>query len=91
MLKRALWQGLVAGAAGGVVMTLGEKIEQAVTGRPDSHVPARVLQRLTGMRERPGEQPLPVNWAMHFGQAALLGVLRSVMAQAGLRGPVAKA
>ncbi|MFJ7016739.1 hypothetical protein ACIQUW_00120 [Streptomyces sp. NPDC101117] len=35
MFTRALWQGLVAGAAGGVVMTLGEKIEQAVTGRPD--------------------------------------------------------
>ncbi|WP_221361549.1 hypothetical protein [Streptomyces beigongshangae] len=91
MMKRALWQGLVAGAAGGVVMTLGEKIEQAVTGRPDSHVPARVLQRLTGLPERPGTQPLLVNWAMHHGQAALLGVLRSVMAQAGLRGPLASA
>ncbi len=91
MIKRALWQGLLAGAAGGVVMTLGEKVEQAVTGRPDSHVPARVLQRLTGLPERPGKQPLPVNWAMHFGQAALLGVLRSIMAQAGLRGPVASA
>ncbi|MFE9398824.1 hypothetical protein [Streptomyces flavidovirens] len=91
MIKRALWQGLVAGAAGGVVMTLGEKIEQAITGRPDSHVPGRVLERLTGMRERPGKQPLAVNWAMHFGQAALLGVLRSVMAHAGLRGPVASA
>jgi hypothetical protein len=69
-------------------MTLGEKIEQAVTGRPDSHVPARVLQRLTGLPERPGTQPLPV-WAMDYGQAALLGALRSVMSQAGLRGPVA--
>ncbi|CAL9346652.1 hypothetical protein C1708_30980 [Streptomyces sp. DH-12] len=91
MFKRALWQGLIAGTAGGVVMTLGEKLEQAVTARPDSHVPARVLQRLTGLPEHPGKQPLPVNWAMHFGQAALLGVLRSVMAQAGLRGPVASA
>ncbi|MEV7015909.1 hypothetical protein [Streptomyces sp. NPDC093991] len=91
MFKRALWQGLIAGTAGGVVMTLGEKLEQAVTARPDSHVPARVLQRLTGLPEHPGRQPLPVNWAMHFGQAALLGVLRSVMAQAGLRGPVASA
>ncbi|MEV8309790.1 hypothetical protein AB0P36_21175 [Streptomyces flavidovirens] len=91
MIKRALWQGLVAGAAGGVAMTLGEKIEQAITGRPDSHVPGRVLERLTGMRERPDKQPLLVNWAMHFGQAALLGVLRSVMAHAGLRGPVASA
>ncbi|MET9440484.1 hypothetical protein [Streptomyces sp. NPDC006610] len=91
MIERAVWQGLVAGAAGAVVMTLGEKIEQAVTGRPDSHVPARVLQRLTGLPERPGAQPLPVNWAMHHGQAALLGVLRSAMAQAGLRGPLASA
>ncbi|MCP9985561.1 hypothetical protein LUX01_01435 [Streptomyces sudanensis] len=91
MMKRAVWQGLVAGAVGGVVMTLGEKIEQGLTGRPDSHVPARVLERLTGMAERPGRQPLPVNWAMHFGQAAALGVLRSVMAQAGLRGPVSSA
>ncbi|MEU0385016.1 hypothetical protein [Streptomyces chartreusis] len=63
----------------------------AVTGRLDSHVPARVVRRLTGMPERPGTQPLPVNWAMHYGQAALLGVLRSVMSQAGPRGPVASA
>jgi hypothetical protein len=89
MIKRALWQGLVAGTAGGVVMTLGEKIEQSITNRPSSHVPAHVLERLMGLRERPGRQPLPVNWAMHFGQAALLGVLRSVMAHAGLRGPIA--
>jgi hypothetical protein len=90
-ITRVLWQGLAAGTVGGVVMTLGEKVEQAVTGRPDSHVPARVLQRLTGRPERPGTQPPPVNWAMHYGQAALLGVLRSVMAQTGLRGPVASA
>ncbi|MFJ4520704.1 hypothetical protein ACIP4Y_07060 [Streptomyces sp. NPDC088810] len=91
MIRSALWQGLVAGTVGGAVMTLGEKIEQAVTGRPDSHVPARVLQRLTGLPERPGTQPRPVNLAMHYGQAALLGVVRSVMAQAGLRGPLASA
>jgi hypothetical protein len=40
MIKRALWQGIVAGTAGGVVMTLGEKIEQSITTRPSSHVPA---------------------------------------------------
>lgn len=78
MTKRALWQGLIAGTVGGVVMTFGKKLEQAVTGRPDSHVPARVLQRLAGMPEHPGRQPLPVSWAMHFGQAARLGVLPSV-------------
>ncbi|WP_228982029.1 hypothetical protein [Streptomyces sp. DH12] len=91
MRKSALWQGLLAGTAGAVVMTLGEKAEQRLTGRPDSHVPARVLERLTGLPERPGRQPRPVNLAMHYGQAAALGVLRSVMAHAGLRGPLASA
>jgi hypothetical protein len=38
-MTRALWQGLVAGAAGVAVMTLGEKVEQRLIGRPDSHVP----------------------------------------------------
>ena len=87
MMRRALWEGLVAGGAGVLVMTLGEKLEQRLTGRPNSYVPARVLQRLAGMRERAGKQPLPVNWAMHFGQGIALGVLRSVMSHAGLRGP----
>jgi hypothetical protein len=87
MMRRALWEGLVAGGVGVLVMTVGEKVEQLVTHRPDSHVPARVLQRLTGMPERDGRQPLAVNWAMHFGQGIALGVLRSVMAHAGLRGP----
>lgn len=87
MIGRALWQGLAAGSAGAVVMTLAEKAEQRLTGRPDSYVPARALQRLTGAAERPERRPLPLNWAMHFGQAAVLGVLRSAMAHAGLRGP----
>ncbi|WP_106400805.1 hypothetical protein [Actinocorallia populi] len=87
MMKRVVWQGLVAGAAGGMVMTLGEKAEQRLTGRPDSYVPARVLERLTGMAEQSGGRSEAANWAMHLGQGAVLGVLRSVMAHAGLRGP----
>ncbi|MDN3250423.1 MULTISPECIES: hypothetical protein [unclassified Streptomyces] len=87
MMKRALWQGLLAGTTGVLVMTLGEKAEQRLTGRPDSHVPARTLERLTGMREHSRRQAVPVNLAMHVGQGALLGVLRSVMAHTGLRGP----
>jgi hypothetical protein len=89
MLKRAVWQGVVAGLAGAAVMTVAEKVEQRLTGRPDSHVPARVLARLTGLPEQPARQPRWLNLAMHYGQGAVVGVLRSVMAQAGLRGPVA--
>ena len=58
-------KGLVAGAVG-VAVTLGEKVEQAFTHRPNSFVPAHTLERL-------------------------LGVLRGVMAEGGLRGPWASA
>jgi hypothetical protein len=91
MMRRVLWQGLVAGAAGSAVMTVGEKLEQRLTGRPSSYVPARVLARLTGLAEQPDKQPVALNWAMHYGQGALAGVVRSLMAQVGLRGPVASA
>lgn len=87
MLSRALWQGLLSGLVGAAAMTASEKIEQRITGRPGSHVPARVLERLTGLPERPRRQPNSLNLVMHYGQGALAGVLRSVMAHAGLRGP----
>ncbi|NKY16250.1 hypothetical protein [Streptomyces somaliensis] len=95
MTKRALWQGLVAGAVGGVMTTLGEKVEQGLTGRPGPHVPAGVPEDPTGTAGRSGRQPLPVNppvnLAVHLGRAAALGVLRSVTARAGLHGPAASA
>jgi hypothetical protein len=72
--------------AGAAVMTAAEKIEQRITGRPDSYVPGRVLSRLTGRPEDSGHPPWWLNLTMHYGQAAVLGVVRSVMAQTGLRG-----
>lgn len=88
-LTRSVWQGMVAGAAGVVVMTLAEKAEQRLTGRPDSYVPSLVLQRLLGHAEP--RRSAAFNWAMHTGQAALVGTLRGAMANAGLRGPWASA
>ena len=88
-MTRAAWQGVVSGLAGAAVMTASEKLEQRLTGRPDSHVPGLVLARLAGLPERSGEQSRALNLAMHYGQGAVAGVVRSVMAQAGLRGPVA--
>ncbi|WP_435582451.1 hypothetical protein [Amycolatopsis thermoflava] len=88
MWGRAVAHGAVAGLAGVLVMTAAEKVEQRFTGRPDSHVPGRTLARLLGL---PDGRRRSVNLAMHFGQGALLGALRSVMATAGLRGPWASA
>ncbi|GAB3213737.1 hypothetical protein GCM10027294_47940 [Marinactinospora endophytica] len=87
VFSRGALYGLLAGAAGTLVMTLGERLEQRFTGRPDSQVPARTLERLTG-RPEPSRGTGP---AMHVGQGVLLGTVRGVMSCAGLRGPWASA
>jgi hypothetical protein len=77
--------GLVAGAAGVVAMTLGEQLEQRLSGRPDSYVPAHTAERLLRLPERPDAQRWPLNHAMHWGQGILLGALRGLWAASGLR------
>lgn len=81
--------GAVAGLAGGAVMVLGEKLEQAITHRPNSYVPARALLTLLG--QHPDDEARPVIWnhAMHHGTAATLGALRGIWAATGIRGPLA--
>jgi len=68
-------------------MTTVEKVEQQVTGRPDSYVPGRTLTALTTGRRLPGSARPPVrNHLMHWGTGATLGALRGIWAAAGLRG-----
>jgi hypothetical protein len=90
MLVRAAGAGALAGAAGVAAMTLGEKLEQAVTGRPDSEVPGRSVLRLAGLADDPPRRQ-QVNAPVHVGMAIGVGALRGVMAFAGLRGPWASA
>ena len=78
--------GIRAGLAGAAVMTTVERVEQRLTGRPDSYVPARTLTHLFRLR-RPNGGRCGRNMAMHYGTGALVGVARGVMAGAGLRGP----
>jgi hypothetical protein len=82
-----LARGLLAGAAGVAAMTLAEKLEQALTGRPNSYVPAHTLEWLLGLPARPDSERLWLNWAMHWGQGVLLGAVRAAMAERGVRGP----
>jgi hypothetical protein len=84
-MLRTLWRGALGGLAGTAVMTMGEKLEQRVTGRPDSYVPARTSARLFGLRSR-NKKSVPRNWAMHYGTGAAMGVVRGVMAAGGMRG-----
>ncbi|HZF76226.1 MAG TPA: hypothetical protein VE033_10400 [Acetobacteraceae bacterium] len=80
-------EGLIAGLAGVAAMTLAEKVEQAVTGRPNSYVPAHTLERLLGLERRPDRDRLGLNWAMHWGQGIALGVVRAMMSRRGVGGP----
>lgn len=45
-------------------MTVGQKIEQTFTGRPNSEVPGLTLARLLG---RPDSEKGRFNWHMHYG------------------------
>lgn len=82
---RAISRGFIGGVAGTAVMTLGEKIEQRFTRRPDSYVPARTLSRLLGLPQ-PNKKSPARNWVMHWGTGATLGVVRGMAANLGLRG-----
>ncbi|SNR23888.1 hypothetical protein [Blastococcus mobilis] len=85
-LLPAAGRGVLAGLLGVAVMTTAEKVEQAVTHRPNSYVPARTLLTLLGRHPADVDQPTLWNHAMHWGTGAVLGALRGVWAAVGIRG-----
>jgi hypothetical protein len=80
--------GAVSGLVGAAVMAACSKLEQAITRRPDSYVPAHTLARLLSMRE-PDADRWSRNMAMHYGSGAVAGAVRGIMSSANLRGPFA--
>jgi hypothetical protein len=86
-LGRAAALGAVSGVVGASVMAVGEKLEQAVTHRPDSYVPARALLATLGRRTPDDAKPTGWNFAMHYATGAAVGSLRGVWAALGMRGP----
>ena len=89
--RAGIWKGMLAGAGGVLAMTLGEKLEQAITKRPNSYMPAHTLERVLRLRRKPDDRRDALNVAMHAGQAIVLGAWRGIMAEAGLRGMPASA
>ena len=85
-LAAAAAKGAAAGLVGVAAMTMGEKLEQSITRRPDSFVPGRALLTLSG--RQPDDRAKPVRWnhAMHWATGACLGALRGVWAVTGMRG-----
>lgn len=88
-LLRGAALGGAAGLVGAAAMTAGEKLEQVITHRPNSYVPARALLTLLGRPPGEGVRPVLWNHLMHWGTAATLGVLRGVWSVTGIRGTVA--
>src|ERR671927_370781 len=86
MTGKALIRGCLAGSVGVAAMTLAEKVEQVFTHRPNSFVPAHTLERLLRLPHKPDNERLWLNWTMHWGQGALLGAVRGLMAERGVRG-----
>ena len=85
-LRAAAGRGVLAGLAGVAAMTAAEKVEQAVTRRPDSYVPARALHTMLGRAPDDATRPVAWNHAMHWGTGALLGAVRGVWSVTGIRG-----
>lgn len=70
-------------------MTLGEKIEQSFTNRPNSLVPGYTLRALLGLPRLPETEMWSWNMAMHYGQGALIGGVRGIMSLYAISGPFA--
>lgn len=82
-------RGAAAGAVGTLVMTAVEKLEQALTGRPSSYMPAASTARLLRLPEKPDTERTALNLTMHAFWGIAGGVLRAFMARRGIRGPFA--
>jgi hypothetical protein len=88
VLGRGVRTGVIAGVAGTVAMTLSEKLEQAITKRPNSAIPAHAMERFLGLATRPDSERKWLGWLAHWGLGILPGALRGVMAEGGMRGPL---
>lgn len=88
-LTEAILFGLAAGIVGTVALNIANKVEQSLTGRPNSFVPAHTFQRIFGLEEKADKNSGPANTAFQWGIGALSGAMRGVMSQAGMRGPYA--
>jgi hypothetical protein len=89
IMGRGIRTGIIAGVAGTTVMTLSEKLEQVLSGRPDSYIPAHTVERFLGLPTKPDSERTWMNWAAHWGLGVLPAALRGIMAESGMRGPLA--
>jgi hypothetical protein len=82
----SIGKGLVAGFAGTAAMTVSSTLEARLRGRSASSAPARATAKMLGIKEFEG--PLAearFNDLSHWGYGTGWGVVRGLLAAAGLR------
>jgi hypothetical protein len=89
--RDALARGLAAGFAGTVALTISQRIEMRLTGRPASDLPAQVAEGLLGISIRGRRTRAVAAFGEHWFNNTVSGVGRAVLAAAGLRGAPAAA
>jgi hypothetical protein len=85
-IPASIGKGLVAGFAGTAAMTVSSTVEAKLRGRPASSAPARATAKVLGIKEFDG--PLAqarFNDLSHWGYGTGWGVVRGLLAAAGLR------
>jgi hypothetical protein len=80
------WErGLAAGFAGTVALTVSQRIEMRLTGRPPSDLPARVAEGVFGISLRGRRRKLAA-FAAHWCNNTSSGLARALLDRVGLRG-----
>jgi hypothetical protein len=86
MVPASIGKGLVAGLLGTAAMTVSSSVEARLRGRGASSAPARATAKVLGIKEFDG--PLAqarFNDISHWGYGTGWGVVRGLLAVAGLR------
>jgi hypothetical protein len=83
-------RGLAAGFAGTCALTVSQRVEMRLSGRPPSDLPARVAEGVLGISPRGRRREL-VATATHWVNNSSTGVARAGVGRAGLHGAPAVA
>ncbi len=83
-------RGLAAGFAGTVALTIAQRVEMGITGRPPSDLPAQVAEGVLGISVT-GRQRQLAGFAAHWVNNTASGLGRAALGVAGLRGAPAAA
>ena len=90
-IAAAIGKGLVAGAAGTVVMTGSQMLAQGLLGEESSDAPVQAVEKVAGVEPKGEKEKERVNYATHFVYGTAWGVPRGLLGLTGIPSAVATA